>query len=172
MRKNLFIIIALLVSTSLIPMESALVPKEKQKFVVSLYVTEVTQETMKESWNSTFDNDDEHACKVLGIPWEKNNNRYFTNRALIKRFGEAKYSDCWRKNIMFDLTTIIPYDVYPEKLRYLIKFPGSLPATFVERLEKEKSITLENTLFAEPVEIIIELGKLITQSKESSSSES
>ncbi|HLJ31176.1 MAG TPA: hypothetical protein VKU36_01950 [Candidatus Babeliales bacterium] len=173
MHKN-FLVIALFTTSSLISMELA--TKEKQKFVVALDLREVKKEDLQDIWNKLHDKGDAHGCKVLGITWEENNNTYFTYEAGIRKFDETKYINSWKDNYI----NVIPKSTIrnedeEEKYQYSVKFPKSLPASFVERLEKEKSITLENTHFAEPVEIIVTLRmlkKLKKQTEESSSSES
>lgn len=185
MQKNYFVIIAalsMIVTTPVISMETALAAKEKPKFIIALELTEVKQKEVEDSLNRLFDKDDAHACKVLGITWEEKNNRYFTDRAGIRKSGETKYLDCKFHYMPFSSTVAMEEEEEEEESKdneyqYSIKFPKSLPATFVEKLERaqEQSITLENTLFADEVEIVVmlrNLKKLKEKNEESESSES
>lgn len=162
-RSYFFTIATILLSTISIPtmtMESV-TTTEKAKFVVTLHLSEVTQKYMERPSNKFFDKYDEHTCAILGIKWEDNNNKYWTDSALLKNANDTQDFCCWTKihprGIPF---STVPNHSYMEPFQYLVKFPKSLPATFVEKLKKEKSITLENTLFAEPVDITLQLGSI------------
>src|SRR5438132_4220422 len=111
-KNNFFTIITLLITmttTPLIAMEQSLITKEKPKFVVALDLREASKEDVGQPWNKAYDEEDAHACKVLGITWEEGNNIYFTHAAGIRKCDETKYHN-WKDNVEFDLPpSTIPY---------------------------------------------------------------
>src|SRR5436190_7319764 len=109
-----------------------------------------------------YDERDKHSCEVLGIKWEDNNNTYTVENALFKNPGKTN-DRCWTEKVPKNLPkSIIPNSRYSfpncQDLPYTVnQFPYTLPKTFVERLKQETSITLTDTLFTQPVEIILHL---------------
>jgi len=137
--------------------KSSLTTTEIPKFIVTLNLREVTQEDIKRTCNKRYDERDKHACAALGIKWEDNNNTYLTNYASFKRPNDTEYLCCWKNKH----PKCLPLFTKPDKDgEYKVTFPTSLPASFVEELEQKGSITLTNTRFTQPVEIIIELGPI------------
>jgi hypothetical protein len=129
--------------------------KEIPQLTAFLSLTKMTQTDMENS--REFDENDEHECNVLGIKWENNKNTYMVNSAIFQPSDNDKTFLCWRHEHPANL----PFSKIANKNRrvdqYKVIFPTSLPAHFVKRLKKEGTITLENTLFADPVTIIIKL---------------
>jgi len=151
------------ITTSIICMEelSSATP-ETPKFIVTLHLLKASEHYMNISWNKAFDAEDARVCKILGIEWEENNNTYWTKQALFKKAGGTKdFCDWMNCPHPKDLPlSTIANESYVKSLQYTVKFPTSLPASFVERLKKEQSITLTDTLFAEPVQIILHLKSI------------
>lgn len=157
---------SILITTTIITMpimcmELASDTPEIPKFIVTLHLHKASERASNNPYNQLFDEDDKHICKVLGIKWEENKNTYWTNKALFKKAGDNKDFCCWKnchpKGLPF---STIANSSFKESFQYTVKFPTSLPDSFVEKLKQEKSITLTDTLFAEPVEIILKLESI------------
>jgi hypothetical protein len=128
------------------------------KSYIKLRLKEVGQESMIFSDDCGFSETDKHACEIFGIKWEENNNRYWITKATIINHSHTQQKIDWLDEypMGLPLTTISHY--FDENVdQRVITFPGSLPANFVAKLEKE-NITLKNCLFLEPIEITLKLG--------------
>lgn len=143
-------------------MEESLTIPEKPKFTVTLHLYEPSYENIQESWGRSFDEGDKHNLKVLGIEWKGTNNLYWAQKALLRKSDNTKDFGCWKcclhpKGLPY---STIANNSIKEPSQYSVYFPKFLPATFVERLKKEESITLTNTSFTDPVEIVVQLGSI------------
>ena len=149
------------ISTKKSPKESPFTTTEIPEFIVTLDLCEVTREDMEKSTHKCFDERDKHACNVLGIKWEDNNNTYWTDHALLKKANDTTDFCCWTNAHPQGIPlSTLANPSYTELSDYEVKFPASLPASFVEQLEILKTITLTNTQFATPVKITIKLGSI------------
>jgi hypothetical protein len=161
MKKSSFVkIITILFTATTMPiMAMEPLPTTKiKKFTVRFDLDEISQEDIENPYNKQFDKADEHKCKVLGIKWEDNKNTYVTRQVYFNQPEGLPWSNTHPR---LPLSTIpATYENADKDNEYQLTFPASLPATFVEELEKKRTITLKNTLFVKPVEITVELNSI------------
>jgi len=166
-KNNFFALIALFVTSSLISMEST-PNNDISKFIVSLHLQERKSKYILDPTTKRLNDPDCYACTVLGIPWKENNNKYITNFAFIRKAEDPKLdfksqtlNNCWHRNFIEILPlTKEPNPHLSKPFHHYIKFPETFPATFVERLEKEGSLTVTTDHFVKPIEIVFELDSL------------
>jgi hypothetical protein len=142
-------------SMPLISMEqeqSPVTPTKKAKIEVALSLYKQTKEEMDR--NQKFDEADKKACENLGISWEENNNTYFISKAVVKNSHAGLQYNYLRNQL---LSAILATSESITEPKFSVNFPQTLPATFVEKLKQEKSITLTNDLYDEPFEIVVTL---------------
>jgi hypothetical protein len=159
MQKSYFFKIITLFAATIIPsvlcMENTLsTSAKKPKLIVKLRLKEVGLKSIEFYDDCGFSEQDKDACTILGIKWEKNNNRYWVTKATVQNYPDSqKISWLDEYPIALHQTSISHY--FNENTEQcIIKFPSSLPSTFVTQLKQEK-ITLKNDLSAE---ITLELG--------------
>lgn len=127
------------------------------QFTVTLDLREITQEDVEKPSSKRYDEGDKHACEVLGITWEDNNNTFLINYASFKRPNDTEYLCCWKNHH----PKVLPLSKLPNADgEYKVTFPTSLPASFVKELEEKGTITLRGAHFVTPVEIIIQRGPI------------
>ena len=159
MQKPYFFFIAtIFMATATIPMmcmELSSNTSEKQKLIVKLQLSEITQDSEKQL-NEWRNQSNKHAYQVLNIPWQADEKQYkvhFAELYASKNINETPWEWTTFHPHFLPFCTIKKNSLMP----YTINFPTILSASFVEKLKEEKCITLKNTYFADPIEIVVEL---------------
>lgn len=150
-----------IMTTSTMCMELTSDTTEIPKFIVTLHLKEVGQEDIGLPYNKTFDGFDKHACEVLGIKWEENNNKYWVNHALFRKYPDTQdinWSQSLHPKGLPRTTMANPHLEGNEQYTY--QRPTSFPAHFVERFKDEDTIILKDCFFEKPVEIHMKLASM------------
>lgn len=161
MKKTYFLTIAtIFLATIIVPtvcMELSSEPSEKHKFTVTLDLKEYKPLPSDKFWNK----EDKHNSEVIGMKWEKGNNKYLTQSARLSKSSDPENFYLWNKIHPIGLPLSTKANTsYREEFEYIVTFPSSVSKLWVKKLIEEQSITPTDTLFAEPVEITFVLGSI------------